>query len=119
MGSSGFIEGLMLETHNFGKTVAFWQQLGWNLVFETDHHSGRLEHSDGGPWLFVAEIEPDRAPELLPIIHVEDADSFEPPAAGSVDQEFVAQHWNVLEMLLRDPDGRRHSVQVPTRESAS
>ena len=35
------IEGWLLETHNWGKTVAFWKGLGYELEFETDHHSGR------------------------------------------------------------------------------
>ena len=34
------IQLLFIETHNWGKAVAFWQALGFKLEFETDHHSG-------------------------------------------------------------------------------
>ena len=49
------IKGLLIETHNWGKTVAFWTALGYELEFETDHLSGQLRHPHGGPFLFVAE----------------------------------------------------------------
>src|SRR5574342_648958 len=52
------VETILLETHNFGKTVKFWQQLGYTLQFETDHHSGLLVNKAGGPDLFVAERPP-------------------------------------------------------------
>jgi hypothetical protein len=41
------IEGWLIETHNGGKTVAFWQGLGYELEFETDHNSGQLRHPAG------------------------------------------------------------------------
>ena len=41
-----------VETHNWGKSVAFWKGLGYELELETDHHSGRLRHPAGGPYLF-------------------------------------------------------------------
>ena len=49
------LEGLVFETHNWGKSVAFWQALGYELEFETDHHSGQLRHPAGGPYIFLAE----------------------------------------------------------------
>lgn len=49
------IDGILIETHNWGKTVAFWRDLGYEVEFETDHHSGRLRHPRGGPYLFIAE----------------------------------------------------------------
>lgn len=30
------IDGILIETHNWGKTVAFWQDLGYELEFETE-----------------------------------------------------------------------------------
>ncbi len=42
------VEGLYLETHNWGRTVAFWQQLGFVLEFETAHRPGQLRHPAGG-----------------------------------------------------------------------
>jgi hypothetical protein len=110
------IEGLLLETHNWGKTVAFWKSLGYELEFETDHHSGQLRHPRGGPFLFIAERPHDHALQVVPMVGVADAAQFSPPPAGRVLREFEPQHWPVLEMLLADPDGRRLSVQAPLRK---
>jgi len=112
------IVGLLIETHNWGKTVAFWKALGYELEFETDHHSGQLRHPSGGPFLFVAE-RPEGTPLLLqPALAVRDAATFAPPASGRVVQAFEAQHWGGLEMLLADPDGRQLRVQAPVAAGA-
>ena len=107
------IEGLLISTHNWGKSVAFWQGLGYELEFETDHHSGQLRHPRGGPYLFIAEV-PEHAPTgLTPFVGVDAAEQFQPPSAARVERAFADQHWGVSEMLLRDPDGRQISVQAP------
>ena len=100
MASNG-IGGFLIETHNWGKTVAFWQQLGYALEFETDHSSGMLRHPAGGPYLFVAERAPGAPLDLHPIILVDDAAGFAAPS-GTVDRPFEAQHWDVVEMLLHE-----------------
>ncbi len=107
------IEGLLIETHNWGKTVALWKALGYELVFETDHHSGQLRHPRGGPYLFVAERPPGQALKVVPMVTVKDAAQFTPPGAATVLRGFEPQHWHALEMLLADPDGRELSVQCP------
>jgi hypothetical protein len=107
------IEGLLIETRNWGQTVAFWTALGYELEFETDHHSGQLRHPAGGPFLFVAERPDATTLELQPMVAVDDAATFTPPPAGTVDRPFAPQHWGVTEMLLADPDGRRVAVQAP------
>ena len=107
------IEGLIIETHNWGKTVAFWKGLGYEIEFETDHNSGLLRHPRGGPYLFVAERPPAQALKLLPVLAVTQAAQFSPPSSGTVVRPFEPQHWQVLEMLLADPDGRELSVQAP------
>jgi hypothetical protein len=48
------IDGILIETHNWGKTVAFWLDLGYEVEFETDHNSGRLRHPGGSPYIFIA-----------------------------------------------------------------
>ncbi|KYF73295.1 hypothetical protein BE11_23740 [Sorangium cellulosum] len=113
------IEGLLIETHNWGKTVAFWQGLGYKLELETDHHSGRLRHPRGGPYIFVAERPRDRALQLVPVVAAGDAARFSPPGAGTVLRPFEPQHWPVLEMLLADPDGRPISVHAPLQAAES
>ena len=112
------IEGLIVQTRNWGRTVAFWQGLGYRVEFETGRNSGRLAHPAGGPYLFVVERPDGPDPEIRPLVGVEDTDGFEPPTAGTVEQPFTAQPWGSAEMLLRDPDGRAVSVQTPPSAAA-
>src|SRR3569833_506042 len=41
------IEAEYLETHNWGKAAKFFQALGFELDFATDHYSGLLRGGDG------------------------------------------------------------------------
>ena len=107
------IRGLLLETHNWGKAVSFWQALGYELEFETDHHSGQLRHPAGGAWIFLAERPVGQRLEFYPVVTADDSMTFEAPKAGTVERPFVAQHWQVMEQMLLDPDGRRLSIQTP------
>ena len=110
------IEGFYVGTHNWGKTVGFWQDLGFKLEFETDHHSGQLRHPAGGPYVFVAERPEHETLETYPIVAVPDATAFTPPGAGTVEEPFTPRHWQVVEMMLRDPDQRLVSLQGPLPE---
>jgi hypothetical protein len=107
------IEGWLIETHNWGKTVAFWKGLGYELEFETDHHSGKMCHRAGGPYLFIAERPPGQALKIVPAIAVKDAAEFKPPTSATVVHPFEKQHWPQLQMLLEDPDGREVGVNAP------
>jgi hypothetical protein len=111
------VEGIVIETHNWGKTVAFWQALGYQLVFETDHHSGQLE-AEQGPYLFVAE-KPESQP-LAPItlqLRVPDASAFELPAnVEAVGGDFEPTHWNTLLRTVNDPDDRPIELQAPVKD---
>ncbi|HET9959863.1 MAG TPA: hypothetical protein VFQ61_35470 [Polyangiaceae bacterium] len=107
------IKGILIETHNWGKTVAFWKALGYELEFETDHHSGQLRHPSGGPYLFIAERSENAPIRVQPMLWVADATGFVPPRSGSCSRPFEPQHWGVLESLIADPDGREFSVQAP------
>jgi hypothetical protein len=49
------IEAVFLTTHNWGKTAKFFQGLGFELEFATDHESGQLRNGDG-PYVFVAGV---------------------------------------------------------------
>ena len=106
-------EGILLETHNYGKTVAFWQGPDYVLEFETDHQSGRLRHPNGGPYVFVAERPADHQLQVVLGLVVADAEQFIPPSAGTVVSPFAEQHWPVLQMMLGDPDGRQVAVEAP------
>jgi hypothetical protein len=107
------IEGLVIESHNWGKTVAFWQALGYVLEFATDHNSGQLRHPAGGPYLFVLEVPPSQPATFQPTLGRDTEQGFEAPSTGSVERPFTEQHWGVLEMMLRDPVGRRVGIQAP------
>jgi hypothetical protein len=107
------IDGILIETHNWGKAVAFWQDLGYELEFETDHNSGRLRHPRGGPYIFVAERPRDHALQVVLGVAVADAVRFTPPRNATVVRPFEEQHWPALQMLLEDPDGRQLAVEAP------
>lgn len=107
------VEGLLIETHNWGKSVAFWKALGYDLEFETDHHSGQLRHPAGGPYLFIAEVAPEAPVVFQPMLGAESTEVFKAPTAGTIEQPFTEQHWGAYQMTLRDPDNRRVSIQVP------
>ena len=106
--TSNGIEGLIVDTHNWGKSVAFWNQLGYEL-----EDSLVLRHPSGGPFIYLIEQAETENLEIRPIIGIKDSATFTPPAAGTVQRKFEPQHWNVSEMLLFDPDGRGISVQGP------
>ncbi len=110
------VEGLIIATHNWGRAVAFWQALGFEVEFETDHNSGRLRHPAGGPYLFVHELPESEPLELQPLLGLDDASGFQPPRSGTVEQPFTARHWGSLEMRLLDPDGHPLSLQAPLPE---
>jgi len=110
------IDIILVETHNWGKTVAFWKGLGYVLDFETDHHSGQLRHPAGGPKLFVAERAADQPLRVVPGLSVERAAGWEPPTSGKVKQPFVEEHWGVLQLILEDPDGREVAIEAPLPE---
>jgi len=107
------IDGLLVETHNWGKSVAFWKGLGYELELETDHHSGRLRHPAGGPYVFIAERPRDHALQVVLSLRVRSAAAFKPPPAGKVKRRFARQHWGALQLLLADPDGRVLGIEAP------
>ncbi len=112
------IEGILFETHNWGKSVAFWKALGYRMVFETNHHSGELRHPAGGPYIFIAERPPSYEIKIVTALYVKDTSRFEPPKAGAVKGPFKRTHWGTSEMQLQDPDGRMVSIQGPPPRKA-
>ena len=107
------IDGVLLETHNWGKSVAFWQSLGFVLELETDHHSGRLRHPTGGPYIFIAERPPEQPLQVVLGLRVACEAAFTPPASGAVKKRWANTHWRTRQLLLADPDGRVVSVEAP------
>ena len=103
---------MFLETHNWGKAAKFWQALGYQLEFETDHASGQLRNGDG-PYVFIAEIPENRAPQIQLVLRVPDAEALRLDPSVEIVTPFEATHWGTREMTVRDPDGRTWSLQAP------
>lgn len=108
------IEAVFLTTHNWGRTAKFFQELGYELEFETDHASGRLRNGDG-PYIFAAEVPEDREPQTQIVLKVADEGAFRPGPAVEVVTPFEDTHFGSREMTVRDPDGRIWNLQAPAR----
>ena len=108
--SNGF-DHLYIETHHWDRAVQFWQALGFELEFETDHHSGMLRHRDGGATVFLAE-QPLEDPLADELYLAADAD-FVAPEAADVVSPFQSTHWGTKVMIIQDPDGHRFRIQAP------
>jgi uncharacterized glyoxalase superfamily protein PhnB len=107
------IEAVFLETHNWGKAAKFFQSLGFELEFSTDHNSGQLRCGDG-PYLFIAEVPEDRQPQARVVLKV--ADEVRPDSAVEVVTPFEDTHYGTREMTVRDPDGRLWILQAPAKQ---
>ena len=108
------IEAVFLETHNWGKAAKFFQSLGYDLEFATDHASGQMRNGTG-PYVFIAEIPEDREPGTRLVLKVPDADAFTPGPGVEVVTPFEDTHYGTREMTVRDPDGRIWSLQAPAK----
>lgn len=106
------IEAVFLTTHNWGRAAKFFQMLGYELEFSTDHNSGRLRNGDG-PYVFIAEVPEDQEPRTQIVLKVPDAAAFRPDPAVEVVTPFEETHYGTQEMTVRDPDGRLWSLQAP------
>jgi hypothetical protein len=112
------IQGLHVETRNYGATAAFWASLGYKSTFETGHGSGRWVHPAGGPYAFIRE-QHDGDLVIRPVLRVPDATAFAPDREPDFAQRFAAQHWGVAEALIRDPDGRTVALEAPVPEGVT
>ena len=108
------IEAVFLTTHNWGRAAKFFQELGYELEFSTDHNSGQLRNGDG-PYVFIAEVPEDREPQTQIVLKVPDEDAFRPGSAAEVVTPFEDTHYGTREMTGRDPDGRVWSLQAPAQ----
>jgi len=106
------IEAVFLETHNWGRSARFFQDLGFTLEFETDHDSGQLRNGVG-PRVFIAEVPENREPSMQVVLKVADAAAFQAGPDVDVVTPFTATHFGTQEMTVRDPDGRIWNLQAP------
>jgi hypothetical protein len=112
------IEGFYVGTRDYAATATFWKSLGFKAVFESDHGSGQWEHPAGGPWVFI-DGNPDGEPDVHPVLRVANSTTFAPDPAPEMVTPFTAEHWDAMQAMLRDPDGRLVSLQAPLPEGAS
>lgn len=117
MASEG-VQGLHVETRNYGATAAFWASLGFTATFETEHGSGQWVHPAGGPYVFIRE-QHDADLIVRPVLRVSDPATFAPARKPDFAQPFTAQHWGVAEAVIRDPDGRTVALEAPLPADAA
>ncbi len=110
--TNGF-DHVYLETHDWPAALAFWQALGFELEFETDHHSGALRNPAGGPTVFLAEqpLEDPLATEL----YLSAPAGYQPADGVHVASPFRDTHWGTRVMIVQDPDGHRFRIEAPQR----
>ena len=102
---------LYLETHDWGRSLAFWRALGFELDFETDHHSGQLVGPNGSR-IFLAE-QPQEDPTGTDV-YLTMAEPTTPDAAAvDVVFDWSATHWGTQVMTVRDPDGCLFRLEAP------
>ena len=105
------IEAVFLTTHSWGKAAKFFQSLGYELDFETDHSSGQLRNGDG-PYVFIAEVPETEPTAMQVVLTLTDADAVGADPAVEVVSPLAPTHWGTEEMVVRDPDGRTWSLQL-------
>ncbi|GAA1658171.1 VOC family protein [Fodinicola feengrottensis] len=110
------IETVFLDTHNWGKSAKFFQALGYELEFATDHNSGQLRNGDSPP-IFIAEVPESQQLGIQLVLKVPDADKFEPDAIVEVVSPFEETHFGSKMMTVRDPDGRTWTLQAPAKDA--
>jgi hypothetical protein len=106
------IEAVFLTTHNWGKAAKFFQALGFELEFTTDHGSGQLRNGSG-PSVFIAEVSESEEPGMQLVLKAADAEALRPDPAVEVVTPLADTHYGTREMTVRDPDGRQWTIQAP------
>jgi hypothetical protein len=106
------VQAVYLETHNWGTAARFFQSLGFDLEFETDHNSGQLRNGNG-PHVFIAEIPANQTPQMQLALDISSVDGFDPGPGVEVVTPFEDTHWGTKRMTVRDPDGRLWSIEGP------
>lgn len=109
------IDYLYLESRNWGKSVKFWQRLGFVLVLDLGS-SGKLEPPGGGAGIFLEEVSPETPLAQGAFLRVESPEfGLEPPVEPV--GEPIETHWGTRLQTVRDPDGREFVLQhSPSRD---
>ena len=105
------IHHLLIETHSWSQSVAFWRQLGWDVV-EDHGTSGKLVAPGGGAYIWLDQVAPNSAPTIDIYFEVSDPVGFAPKSPVDIVQPFTVTHWGTKLMQVRDPDGRITRLQA-------
>ena len=112
MATRGF-ELIYLETHNWGKSAAFWQQLGFKVEFEqTDHGRSGVLVSENGTRIFLEEKDLQDPLALDLYLGVIDESLCKPGSPVDIVRDFTPTHWGTQVMTVRDPDGRLFRLEA-------
>ena len=103
------VHHIYIETHNWGKSVAFWRALGFQLDDDSGP-SGMLRPGGGGPYVYLAEVPADREPRME--LYLAATDETPPARPAEVVAPFATTHWGTREMAVRDPDGRTVKLEA-------
>ncbi|MDH6142313.1 MULTISPECIES: VOC family protein [Kitasatospora] len=106
------ISAVFLKTHNWGKAARFFQALGYQLEFETDHNSGQLRNGDS-PIVFIAEVPEDQATGSQLVLQVASEQDVHANPELELLTPFEDTHYGTREATVRDPDGRQWLLQAP------
>ena len=102
------VRSLYVETHNFGKTAAFWKSLGFEHFLDLGGSSGGFRAGDGGAYLFIEEVGPDAPLHTEAYFNIVDS--------AAIPEDCIAEpledtHWGTKLMSVRDPDGRTWKLE--------
>jgi hypothetical protein len=113
MAATRGFELIYLETHNWGKSAAFWEALGFKLDFEqSEHgHSGLLA-AENGTRIFLEERDLQDPVGLDLYLGVPAAEEYRADPPVEVVRPFTATHWGTQVMTVRDPDGRLFRLEA-------
>jgi hypothetical protein len=110
------VHSIYVETHNWGKSAKFWQDLGFTLDLDLGT-SGIFRASGGGPYVFLEEVPADKELALTPYFRLVDPESFTPGGSVEVVTPLEETHWGTRLVEVRDPDGRIFQLEDPTQVS--
>ena len=92
------IHHILVTTDDYAGTLAFWQDLGFTVDFETGHGSAKLDPPAGGPYVFVDTADAGVAPTVEVFVDVADR--------SAIPGNWEATHWGTFIQPRTDPDGR-------------
>jgi hypothetical protein len=108
------VRSVYIETHNFGKAAAFWKALGFEHFLDLGGSSGGFRASNGGAYLFLAEVPEDQPLESEPYFNIAGGSDFGPNV--EVVSPMEDTHWETRLMEVRDPDGRTWKLEDAGQE---